>query len=112
MSAKPVQTSVRLEPGQKEKLEEIARATGVDPSQLIRWAVQAIIKYAEKNEGRLLLPLDFGEKLVVVEKKPARTGSTVSYESGAEEIAASRLNAEPEPPKRKPVRYGGSRKAP
>ncbi|HEV7401481.1 MAG TPA: CopG family transcriptional regulator [Chthoniobacteraceae bacterium] len=91
------QTSVRLDPGQKEQLEAIAKKNGVDPAQLIRWAIDELVKYAEKNGGRILLPIDFGEKLVIIgkevvlgkEEAPAHMGSTVSSRgrgvSGADE---------------------------
>ena len=63
--ANPDQTSFRFKEGQREKLEKIAADNGVEVSQLIRWAVDALIAHVERNGGRLLLPVDFSETFEV-----------------------------------------------
>ena len=55
-------TGVRLEAWQREELGKIAKRNGnLDVSDLIRWAVVALINHAERFHGRLLLPLNFHE---------------------------------------------------
>lgn len=70
--AKGPTTGVRLEEEQRIKLEKIAAENGkLDVSVLIRWAVDALIAHAEKNGGRLLLPVDFSETFEVKISAPA-----------------------------------------
>ncbi len=55
-------TGVRLEAWQREELEKIGKQNGdIEVSDLLRWAVVALIKHAKRFHGRLLLPLDFDE---------------------------------------------------
>ena len=55
-------TGVRLESWQKDELEKLAKRNGdLDVSDVIRWAVVALINHAKRFQGRLLLPLDFHE---------------------------------------------------
>ncbi len=65
--AHPDQTSFRFKEGQRDKLEKIAAANGeVEVSQLIRWAIDALINHVERHGGRLHLPVDFSETVEVV----------------------------------------------
>lgn len=52
---------IRLTLEQRAALERMAQKTGVEVSQLIRFAIDALIAHYEANGGRLLLPLDFSE---------------------------------------------------
>ena len=62
----PDQTSFRFKEGQRQALEKIGKDNGdVDVSQLVRWAIEALIKHVERNGGRLLLPVDFSETFTV-----------------------------------------------
>lgn len=55
-------TGVRLEVWQREELEKIAKHNGnLEVSDLIRWAVVALINHAKRFQGRLLLPVNFDE---------------------------------------------------
>ena len=65
--------NVRFSEEQLVELKNLAATNGVEVSQLIRWAVEALIRHAERNGGRLLLPLNFGEtyELVQNEHPPA-----------------------------------------
>lgn len=60
---------VRLDPGQREALEKLASSTGIDASQLVRFAIKAILDYADANNGRILLPLNFSETFMVKAKE-------------------------------------------
>lgn len=53
--------NVRLSDQQLADLRRIADYNGVEVSQLIRWAIDALIKEAAQNGGRILLPFTFGE---------------------------------------------------
>jgi SOS-response transcriptional repressor LexA len=60
-------TGVRLESWQREELEKLAKQNGdLEVSDMIRWAVVALIKHAKRFDGRLLLPLDFDETAVLM----------------------------------------------
>jgi predicted site-specific integrase-resolvase len=54
--------NVRLTDAQLAALREIAKKNGVNVSQLVRWAVEALIRQVEQNKGRLTLPIDFPAK--------------------------------------------------
>lgn len=76
--AHPDQTSFRFKEGQRKSLEKISRDNGdVDVSQLVRWAIDALIEHVERNGGRLLLPVDFsetyGEKRTAVPEKSLKS---------------------------------------
>lgn len=51
--------SFRLTEEQLTALREIAKKNGVSASQLVRWAVEALLRQVERNEGHLTLPIDF-----------------------------------------------------
>lgn len=78
-------TGVRLEGWQRQELEKIARGNGdLDVSDLIRWAVVALINHAKRFNGRLLLPLNFHETPDVLNRQlelPLDTGEEPASES-------------------------------
>jgi len=49
----------RLNAEQLAALREIAQKNGVSTGQLVRWAVDALIRQVDRNQGRLILPIDF-----------------------------------------------------
>ena len=51
--------SVRITNAQRGKLEKIAKENGLEISQLIRFAVDAMIRYVDVHEGVVHLPIDF-----------------------------------------------------
>lgn len=55
---KDIPIQVRLEPGDRERLEKIAAAVHLEKSTLIRIAVNALVDLAERNGGKIELPLD------------------------------------------------------
>jgi predicted site-specific integrase-resolvase len=52
----------RLPDEQFAALQEISKKNGVKVSQLARWAVDALIRQVEQNQGRLTLPIDFASE--------------------------------------------------
>ena len=54
-------SGVRLTDEQRDALAKIAAKNKCDVSDLIRWAVDALIEHVERNGGRLMLPIDFSE---------------------------------------------------
>lgn len=56
---KGTSNSVRWRPGQKENLERIAKATGLEVIDLVRASVDALVSYVDAHGGKLLLPLNF-----------------------------------------------------
>ena len=63
-------SGVRLSDEQRAALAKIAERNGCDMSDLIRWAVDALIAHVERNGGRLLLPVDFSETFEVTSPPP------------------------------------------
>ena len=53
-----VSFGVRLSTTDREWLERTAAASGVEVSQLVRWAIEALRQYVDAHGGRLHLPID------------------------------------------------------
>jgi len=60
---------VRFNAEQLADLKQIADANGVEVAQLIRWAVDALIRHVDRNHGRLILPLDFSETYEIIRRE-------------------------------------------
>jgi hypothetical protein len=60
--------TVRFEDKEMEKLDELAERYRVTSATVLRWALRALSDYVDLNNGRIMLPLDFGQALA---KKPA-----------------------------------------
>lgn len=70
-------TGVRLESWQRQELEKIAKGNGdLDVSDLIRWAVVALINHTKRFNGRLLLPINFHETPDVLSRQLKLTFDT------------------------------------
>lgn len=65
---------IRLTLEQRASLERIAAATGVEVSQCIRFAIDALIAHYKANGDRLVLPIDFSEivKLEMAREVPRK----------------------------------------
>ena len=59
MSTKNVTIPVRLDPSQTEAIRKCADRFGVTDATVIRWAVDALLKYIELHKGAIHLPVDF-----------------------------------------------------
>ena len=51
--------TVRLSHEERDDLRALADATGLPPSELMRRGVLALLAYADKHGGHVILPLDF-----------------------------------------------------
>ena len=49
---------IRLAEGQVGKLAELGNSMGVSQAQLIRWAVEALVKKVENDGGKLTIPFN------------------------------------------------------
>lgn len=61
--------TVRFDEGEMQELAGLAERYRVSSATIIRWALRALGSHVERNEGRLVLPLDFGD---TAEEKPAK----------------------------------------
>ncbi len=56
-----------------QELGGLAERYRVSSATILRWALRALGNHVERNEGRLVLPLDFGDAAVdKAAKKPGR----------------------------------------
>ena len=53
--------TVRFDEGEMQELAGLAERYRVSSATILRWALRALGNHVERNEGRLVLPLDFGE---------------------------------------------------
>ncbi|MDD5349811.1 MAG: hypothetical protein PHQ12_06335 [Chthoniobacteraceae bacterium] len=51
--------NVRFTEAQLSALREIGQKNSVNVSHLVRWAVDGLIRHVERNDGRLVLPIDY-----------------------------------------------------
>lgn len=52
-------TGLRLTTEQTKKLKKLATRLKTTPTQLILWSIDALVDYAAKHDGKIVLPLDF-----------------------------------------------------
>lgn len=64
-------TTLRLPREQQEALTRLAERLGVSESAVIRWAVDALLQYAEAHGGQLILPLDLSQQWERVRQQDA-----------------------------------------
>lgn len=76
-------TTLRLSREQQEAVTRIAERLGVSESAVIRWAVDALLQYAEAHGGQLILPLDLSQQWERV--RPQDTPSSRPYLKVAED---------------------------
>jgi hypothetical protein len=55
--------TVRFEEHEMRKLDELAHRYQVTSATIMRWSLKALYDYVERNEGRIVLPLDFSRLL-------------------------------------------------
>lgn len=78
--------SVRLSDPQKEGLEALSKATKLNVNQLISLGTDALLDYAKRHDGRLVLPLDFEANLDI--KSLKKKGAANPKISGMNPIRA------------------------
>jgi hypothetical protein len=76
--------TVRFDEGEMQELGSLAERYQVSSATIIRWALRALGNHVERNEGRLVLPLDFGDAAV---EKPAKKPGKRSAAAGRAEAA-------------------------
>jgi hypothetical protein len=75
--------TVRFEVSEMQELDALSDRYRVSSATIIRWALRALANHVERNEGRLVLPLELGEDGAakpkkVVAKKPGEPVRPVS----------------------------------
>ena len=60
--------SLRLDPPQLERLQELATRYKVTDANIIRWALDALSDYVAQHRGHCMLPIDFTTLWHLVEK--------------------------------------------
>jgi predicted DNA-binding protein len=91
--------TLRIEPALYQRLEECASRTRIKKYTLAILAIEAAVEAIEKNDFRLVVPIQFELVRVPAEK----TGNKISYRSqapGLNEVRETPVAAVP-PPKRK-----------
>jgi hypothetical protein len=70
--------TVRFDEGEMQELGSLAERYHVSSATIIRWALRALGNHVERNQGRLVLPLDFGDAaLAKATKKPVKRSAAV-----------------------------------
>jgi hypothetical protein len=65
--------TVRFDEGEMQELGSLAERYQVSSATIIRWALRALGNHVERNEGRLVLPLELGDTAVdKAAKKPVK----------------------------------------
>ncbi len=67
--------TVRLSDNQRKNLEKLSRETKLEVSQLVRLGVDAILEYADRNGGKLVLPLNIEDTLEIKTIKRGRSNA-------------------------------------
>ena len=88
--------TVRFDEGEMQELANLAERYRVSSATILRWALRALGNHVERNEGRLVLPLDFGDAAV---EKPAKR--PVKRSSAPGQAAASPVKAAKKPAKKR-----------
>lgn len=94
MSEKTKGIGLRLPERQYAALQEMAEETDTDPAQLIRHAIEALIKHYKRCGRRLVLPIDFTEVFQLISAMPqapelsqAAEAPTQPYKAGKKKPA-------------------------
>ena len=96
MATKKQGITVRFDEGEMQELANLAERYRVSSATILRWALRAMGNHVERNEGRLVLPLDFGDAAV---EKPAKR--PVKRSSAPGQAAASPVKAAKKPAKKR-----------
>lgn len=54
--------NLRLSEAQGSQLEALASRYDVSETKIVEWALKALNDYAEAHGGRVILPINFGER--------------------------------------------------
>jgi hypothetical protein len=82
--------TVRFDEGEMQELGSLAERYQVSSATIIRWALRALGNHVERNEGRLVLPLELGDTVVEkAAKKPVKR-STAAARPEAPSVKAAK----------------------
>jgi hypothetical protein len=82
--------TVRFDEGEMQELGSLAERYQVSSATIIRWALRALGNHVERNEGRLVLPLELGDTVVEkAAKKPVKR-STAAARQEAPPVKATK----------------------
>jgi hypothetical protein len=82
--------TVRFDEGEMQELGSLAERYQVSSATIIRWALRALGNHVERNEGRLVLPLELGDTVLEkVAKKPVKR-STAAGRAEAPPVKAAK----------------------
>lgn len=86
--------TVRFEVSEMQELDALSDRYRVSSATIIRWALRALANHVERNEGRLVLPLELGEDVAAKPKKvaPVMAGEPVRPASRASRPPKKRGN--------------------
>lgn len=62
MSSEKKGITVRFEEEEMRELDELSDRYRVSSATIIRWALRALSNHVERNDGRLVLPLQLGDE--------------------------------------------------
>jgi hypothetical protein len=74
MSAEKKGITVRFDALEMQELDELAERYRVSSATIIRWALRALGNHVQRNEGRLVLPLELGDAPAPGAKSTGRAG--------------------------------------
>jgi hypothetical protein len=61
--------TVRFEESEMQELDALSDRYRVSSATIIRWALRALANHVERNDGRLVLPLELGDDAAAKPKK-------------------------------------------
>ena len=71
--------TVRFDEGEMQELGGLAERYRVSSATILRWALRALGNHVERNEGRLVLPLELGDTVVEkAAKKPVKRSTAAA----------------------------------
>ena len=82
--------TVRFDEGEMQELGGLAERYRVSSATILRWALRALGNHVERNEGRLVLPLDFGDTATDKPAKKPVKRSTASERAEAPPVKAAK----------------------
>ena len=82
--------TVRFDEGEMQELGGLAERYRVSSATILRWALRALGNHVERNEGRLVLPLDFGDAAVEKPVKKPGKRSTAAGQAVAPPVKAAK----------------------
>lgn len=83
--------TIRIKPEEYRELQNLTERYKVSQATVVRWAIDALNDYIEKNNGRVTLPVDFTE---ILNASPAQ--SLVAEPSPGEITSGKTSSSDPD----------------